>query len=308
MIINTGARTDIPAFFSAWLLNRIRAGFVYVRNPFDRKRITRYSLTPDVVDCLVFCTKNPGPMLPRLHELDAFASYWFVTITPYEHEVEPDVPPPGQVIDSFRRLSDEIGRQRICWRYDPIFISERYSIERHIEAFNQMAHELSGYTNECVISFIDLYEKTRRNFPEVREVEMEEMIRLAGEFSRIGRQNEIKIRTCAEATDLSAYGIEASGCITYAAIERAIGAKLKRLRGKPVRPHCGCIPNRDIGAYNTCPHGCRYCYANYDQKCVQRNLERHDPDSPLLIGYPEASDIIKSANQESLIDRQASLF
>ncbi len=306
MIINTGARTDIPAFFSTWFLNRIRAGFVFVRNPYNRKQITRYALTPDVVDCLIFCSKNPEPILPGLHELDAFSSYWFVTITPYGQDIEPNVPPVDQVISSFRQLSQQIGPHRLCWRYDPIFINGHYSFERHVEDFRRMARELSGHTNECVISFIDLYEKTRRNFPGIREVNAEERIMLAKEFSQIGAQCHISIRTCAE--DLCGYGIQPSGCVTRAIIERATGQRLKVMRNKPVRPHCGCIPSRDIGEYNTCPHGCRYCYANYDQKTVQRNLRLHDPESPLLIGYPGDDDIIQSAVQESFADRQPPLF
>lgn len=309
MIINTGARTDIPAFFSTWFLNRIQKGFVYVRNPYYLEQITSYTLTPDVVDCLIFCTKNPRPMLPRIHELDAFASYWFVTITPYGRDIEPNVPPVDQVVNDFRLLSQELGSHRVCWRYDPIFIDEHYLLERHIEEFRQMAEKLAGYTDECVISFIDLYQKTKRNFPGIREVGAKEKIQLAMEFSRIGKQCNISIKTCAEGADLRQYGIQKSGCLTPAILEKSIGRPLKAKPGKPSRANCGCcVTSRDIGAYNTCPHGCKYCYANYDQEIVKYNLQKHDPDSPLLIGQLSSSDIVREAVQKSYVSGQLLLF
>ncbi|GAB6181403.1 DUF1848 domain-containing protein [Desulfotomaculum defluvii] len=308
MIINTGARTDIPAFFSTWFLNRIKEGFVYVRNPYYQEQVTRYKLTPDVVDCLIFCTKNPRPILSRIHELDSFASYWFVTITPYGRDIEPNVPPVEQVIHDVKFLSKGLGNHRVCWRYDPIFIDKHYTVEYHIEAFGKMAKALSGYVDECVISFIDLYEKTKRNFTGIRGVNIEEQIRLVKSFSHLGNLYNISVKTCAEAAALRQYGIKPSGCITQAVIEKVIGMKLKKLRRKPSRSNCGCIPNRDIGAYNTCPHGCKYCYANDNQETVKRNLKLHDPKSPLLIGRLGKDDIVHDAVQESDADWQQSLL
>ena len=159
MIINTGMRTDIPAFYSEWFMNRIRAGFVLVRNPYHPDQITRYELNPDVVDCLAFCTKNPAPMLKHLDELKAYHQYWFVTITPYGRDVEPNVPPKEKVMQDFIMLSETIGISSVGWRYDPIFIDSTYTLDRHISDFEQMCRTLSGYTHVCVISFIDLYEK-----------------------------------------------------------------------------------------------------------------------------------------------------
>lgn len=309
MIINTGARTDIPAFYSEWFLNRIKEGFVYVRNPYYPKQVARYSLTPNLVDCLIFCTKNPQPILPKIHDLDAFASYWFVTITPYGREIEPNVPPVDQVIGDFRQLSRELGSRRVCWRYDPIFIDENYSVKRHLAHFRNMAKELAGHTEECVISFIDLYKKTKRNFQGIREVDAKEKIELAKGFSQIGKQYNISIKTCAEAADLRSYGIRSSGCITQPILEQTIGMKLKNSPSKPSRANCGCgISTRDIGVYNTCPHGCKYCYANYDQETVKYNIRMHDPKSPLLIGQLGNNDTVYAAMQESSIDGQLPLF
>ncbi len=280
-----------------------------MRNPYYEEQVTRYSLHPEVVDCLLFCTKNPGPVLSRIHELDAFASYWFVTITPYGKEVEPHVPPVEQVIHDSRELAKVVGSHRVCWRYDPIFIDGKYSVEQHIASFRRMAKVLSGYVDECVISFIDLYAKTKRNFPGIRAVEAAEKVQLARAFSRIGKQYNIILKTCAEAIDLRPYGIQSSGCMAQEVMEKAIGSKMKNMRHKPQRANCGCcVPSRDIGAYNTCLHGCKYCYANYDQEIVKNNMCRHDPDSPLLLGKLSDNDIVRAAVQESYVDRQLELF
>lgn len=128
MIINTGCRTDIPAFYSKWFMNRIREGYVLVRNPYYLNQVTKYNLSPDVVDCLAFCTKNPEPMLEYLNELDKYKQYWFVTITPYGKDIEPNVPNKKRVIESFKKLSEHIGVDSIGWRYDPIFIGDGFDV------------------------------------------------------------------------------------------------------------------------------------------------------------------------------------
>ena len=178
MILQTGMRTDIPAFYSRWFLKRLREGFVLVRNPYDPQSVTRYRLDPSVVDLMGFCSKNPAPMLPHLDALRDYGQYWFVTITPYGRDIEPRVPDKEQVMESFQRLSDAVGPDSMGWRYDPILINEQYPVERHIRDFEHMAKTLSGYTESCVISFLDLYEKVKRNFPEARELRREERITL----------------------------------------------------------------------------------------------------------------------------------
>ncbi|WP_026882072.1 DUF1848 domain-containing protein [Clostridium akagii] len=308
MIINTGCRTDIPAYFSKWFFNRIKDGYVYVRNPYYKNQVMKYKLTPDVVDCLSFCTKNPGPMLPRIHELDEFGQFWFVTITPYGKEIEPYVPPKEKVMEDFKKLSTLIGAEKVGWRYDPIFITNKYTLRNHIENFEKMAYELSGYTHDCVISFIDLYEKTKRNFPGVNEVTAEERCKVAKEFVEIGKKHHIKIKTCFEGQELSKYGVDCSGCVTKPIIERAIGSNLKIHTKKSTRGGCNCLIGNDIGVYNTCGHGCVYCYANYDKKTVLDNMKKYNPNSPFLIGGNMEGDIVKDARQESFIDGQMTLF
>lgn len=308
MIINTGSRTDIPAFYSEWFYNRIKEGFVCVRNPYYPEQILRYRLSPDVVDCLVFCTKNPEPMFSRLDELNRFRQFWFVTITPYGKEIEPKVPPKEQVMESFCKLSEKVGLSAVGWRYDPIFISDKYTLEFHIDMFENMAERLSGYVDHCVISFIDLYEKTKRNFKGVREVSREERLALGQQFVQIGKKYGIAIRTCCEGEELAQFGIDCSGCMTQKVIEKAIDFTLDVPKMKMPREGCDCLLGSDIGAYNTCGNGCLYCYANYDMEIVRQNMRQHDPASPILIGGIGVGEIVKDARQESWLDGQMRLF
>lgn len=308
MIINTGQRTDIPAFYSDWFVNRLKAGFVLVRNPYDHRRVARYRLTPDVVDLIGFCTKNPAPMLPHMDLLKPFGQYWFVTITPYGKEIEPRVPDKLNVLGSFKALSEIVGTDSIGWRYDPIFISGKYPVERHIKAFEYMAKALSGYTHTAVISFIDLYEKTRRNFPEVRAVPPEQRLILGKAFCEIGKQYEMTVKPCAEGNELAQFGADCRGCMTVQTYETAIHRRLNVPVRTPYRKECACYLGGDIGEYNTCGHLCRYCYANYDARIVKMNMSRHDPESPLLIGHLTPEDQVYETKQESWIDPQMSLI
>ena len=308
MIINTGQRTDIPAFYAEWFATRLREGFVLVRNPYNPKRVARYRLNPDVVDIISFCTKNPEPMLQYMDLLRPFAQLWHVTITPYGKEIEPRVPDKRQVLDTFRRLSEQVGPECMVWRYDPVFISETYSVDRHIRAFAYMAEALEGYTHTAVISFIDLYEKTKRNFPEVRPVSAEDRLTLGKAFVEIGKQYGMTIRPCAEGKELARFGADCSGCMTIPMYEEVIGQRLKVPRQVPARKNCACYLGGDIGAYNTCGHLCRYCYANYDAETVRRNMLKHDPDSPLLIGHLGPDETVHEAEQVSWIDPQISMF
>ena len=302
MIINTGQRTDIPAFFSQWFANRLKAGFVLVRNPYNPKSVIRYRLTPDVVDLVGFCTKNPAPMLPYMDLLEPFGQWWYVTITPYGKDIEPNVPDKLKVLESFRQLSEIIGADRMGWRYDPIFIIEEWPAERHIKVFEYMARTLEGYTHTAVISFIDLYEKTRKNFPEVQSVPGDEKLRLGKAFVEIASKYGMTVRPCAEGTDLARFGADCSGCMTVAMYEKALRKNLIVPRFAPARKECACYLGCDIGAYNTCGHLCRYCYANYDAATVRHNMKLHDPESPLLIGHLLPDDEVHDAVQESWID------
>ncbi|MBQ6351360.1 MAG: DUF1848 domain-containing protein [Methanobrevibacter sp.] len=307
MIINTGSRTDIPAFFSEWFFNRVEEGFVCTRNPYNDD-IYKYPLDSKIIDCLCFCTKNPKPMLKDLDKLNDFNQFWFVTITPYGRDIERNVPSFKRVIKSFKELSETLGVNKVSWRYDPIFITEKYSLDFHIDKFEEMASELHTYTDDCTISFIDLYQKVLRNFPEVREVIRQEQLIIGENFAGIADDYDIQMKTCVEGTLLDRFGFDSSGCMTQNVIEKAIGNNLKIPKGKYRIRECDCIFGRDIGAYNTCMHGCKYCYANSNMKLVKRNQKLHNPDSPLLIGEVKDSDVVKEVNEPSFIDAQQKLF
>ncbi|MCD7883080.1 MAG: DUF1848 domain-containing protein [Lachnospiraceae bacterium] len=308
MILQTGLRTDIPAFYARWFANRLQAGFVCVRNPYNPVSVTRYILSPEVVDLIGFCTKNPAPMFPYMDLLAPYGQYWFVTITPYGKDIEPNVPAKEIVMNSFRKLSDMVGVDSVGWRYDPILISDVYPVERHISDFERMAACLSGYTKICVISFIDIYRKVERNFPQARPVRPAERMEIGKAFAEIGRRYGMTIKACAEGNDLAAFGIDCSGCMTMETFEQALHCRLDAPKRKSARSECSCYLGSDIGAYDTCGHLCRYCYANANAAAVRQNMRLHNPESPFLTGEGRPEDQIHEAKQSSWIDRQMSLF
>lgn len=309
MIIQTGNRTDIPAFYSQWFTNRLREGFVLTRNPFNPVSVTRYRLDPSVVDLIVFCTKNPGPLLRQgdWDLLNRYHQYWFVTITPYGKDIEPNVPEKTEVMESFRSLSRIVGADCMCWRYDPILIDEIWTVERHIKEFSAMCRKLEGSTHTCVISFIDLYEKVRRNFPQARTVPFETQMDLTASLVKIAARHGMVIKPCGEDKRLAITGADCSGCMTQKTFEKAIGQNINLPPNPNNRKECACYITNDIGQYNTCGHLCRYCYANADAGTVRRNMKMHDPESPLLVGLPRPEDRIHDARQESWIDPQMRL-
>ena len=301
MILNTGQRTDIPAFYSEWFMNRVREGFVLVRNPYNQSAVTRYEIRPGLVDMIGFCTKNPIPMLPYVAELNerGFAQYWQVTITAYGRDIEPGVPDKREIVAAFQKLSALVGKERIVWRYDPIFLDSKYTADFHLRVFERLARDLSGWTDFCVISFIDLYPKVRRNFPQARELTQDQKIALGKDLIAIAAANKITIRTCGEGDFLAQYGADCGGCMTPAIYERALGKPLSFPKFTPSRSECACYLSCDIGAYSSCRHFCRYCYANSDWRAVKKNAGRHDPRSPFLIGGPLPGDIVRQAEQKS---------
>ena len=307
MILNTGTRTDIPAFFHKWFLNRVSEGFVYSKNPYNNE-IYKYEINPKVTDCICFCSKNPKPLVKYLDEISQYNQYWFITVNPYGKDIEVNVPDYKRVIKTFRDVSETLNVDAIAWRYDPIFITEKYNLDFHIDKFEEMASQLCEYTSDCTISFIDMYQKVLRNFSDVREVTEEEQLIIGENFSKIAQKYSLKMKTCVEGTLLDQFGFDSSGCMTKQVLEKAIGNTLNIPKGKYRNRQCNCLMGRDIGAYNTCLHGCKYCYANSNMKLVKRNQKLHDPDSPLLIGDVKESDVVKEVNEPSYIDLQQKLF
>ncbi|MBR2793254.1 MAG: DUF1848 domain-containing protein [Solobacterium sp.] len=308
MILNTGQRTDIPAFYSDWFANRLKEGFVCVRSPYNDSLVSRYRLDPRVVDAIGFCTKNPEPMFRYMDLLKEYGQYWFMTITPYGRDIEPNVRDKHELLKAFQKLSLLVGKHAVGWRYDPILITPKYDMAYHLRAFEKMASELDGYTETAVISFIDLYPKVRRNFPEAKEVEKEDRLYLGRRIIEIAAGHGMKVKPCAEGNELEAYGAECGGCMTIRDYEKAIGKKLDAPKRKGAREACACFLSCDIGAYNTCMHMCRYCYANTDPAYVKRIHAMHDKTSPFLIGGYRENDTIHDVDQKSWISNQISLF
>ena len=298
MIINTGMRTDILAFYSTWLLNRIKEGYVLVRNPYYRHQVTRYSLSLEFVDCLAFCTKNPHPLVSHLNELDKYKQFWFITITPYGKDLEPNVPDKKQVIEDFKTLSNHLGKNAVALRYDPILIADNFTIEKHILAFEKLLSQLQGYTEDVTISFLDMYDKVKKNAPNIRTLTDEEQNVIACEFAKIGKKYGMTIHGCCEKTELAEYGIDISGCMSQEIVEKAIGFPLNAPKNGSKRESCNCLMGNDIGMYNTCMHLCKYCYANYSEELVRSNVSKHNPNSPFLVGESEEEDKITNAQQK----------
>lgn len=303
MIISASRRTDIPCCYSEWFFNRLKDGYAYVRNPMNPHRISEVSLSPDVVDGIVFWTKNPTPMLNRLEELRDYSYYFQFTLTAYERDVERSLPSKKEtIIPAFQRLSSLIGRERVIWRYDPILLSDKYTVQYHRTHFRALCDKLADYTPKCTISFLDLYRNGKRSLAElgIYPPDSKQAEELAGAFGEIAGEHGIEIDTCAEDMDLGKYGIGHAACIDWQRLERIGKCKLTVGRDKNQRPACGCAASIDLGAYNTCSNGCVYCYANFNQKLVSDCRGRHDPFSPLLCGEVTPEDVIKPREMKSL--------
>ena len=313
MILSVSRRTDIPNYYSEWFINRIKEGYLYVKNPMNAHQISKIDLSPDVVDCIVFWTKNPVNMLDKLDELRPYQYYFQITLTGYGKDVEPGLPDKNRVlIPAFRELSEKIGKKRTIWRYDPILINEKYTKEYHYRAFRKIAEQLHEHTDRVIISFVDLYAKTQRNTAglHIENTENEEMLEIAGNLATIAHEFGLQIESCAEAIDLESVGVAHGHCIDKDLIEELIGCPIRGDKDKNQRPECGCLESVEVGAYNTCRNGCKYCYANYNNERVISQCHLYDPDSPLLCGIVDesAGDKITVRKVESLKDKQISLF
>jgi len=311
MIVSVSRRTDIPAFYADWFFNRLRAGYADTANPMNPHRISRVPLTPECVDGFVFWTKNPAPMLPRLDELRDYAYYFQFTVTPYADDVETQIPSKqNSIIPTFRALSARIGRTRVVWRYDPILISEKYTVDYHIRYFRRLCDRLADAADTCTLSFLDAYRRLWGRFrtlgiavPTETQTEY-----LMGAFSGIAGEYGITLNTCAETADLSRYGIGHAACIDGKRLSRIAGVPIAAARDKNQRPACGCAASVDIGTYNTCQNGCVYCYANYSRALVETRCAAYDPTAEMLCTVPPQDAVIRlRADQTSRI-QQMSLF
>jgi len=292
MIISASRRTDIPAFYSKWFLNRIRSGYCLVPNPFNPNQVSRVSFLPDNVDLFVFWTRNPKPLIPHLKELDArgYSYYFLYTLMDNPRILDPKSPSTEISLDTFRKLSDHIGPEKVIWRYDPIILSNITDIEFHKQRFEFIAQKLRSYTFRCIISLVDIYKKTEGRIKKLGEKGLvlekpdnNDLSDLAVTFCGIASQNGIEIKSCASKINLAGFGIPAGKCIDDIYIAKTFGKNLDLRKDPSQRKNCNCVSSKDIGMYDSCLYECRYCYATTSFERTRLNHKRHNPDSPSLI-------------------------
>lgn len=291
MILFASGRTDIPAFYSKWFINRVKAGFVDVRNPFNQNLVSRINFSD--VDLIMFCSKNPLPMIDKLKMLKVPVLF-HVTITPYSKDVEPNIPDKRLIIEGVKKLSLVLGIDNVVLRYDPIFLSDKYNVDYHIRAFDKLCKNLNGYVNKIIVSFMDEYKNVRsnKNILKYRAFTREDYKKIGEAFSKIAMDNGMSVQTCFEDNDLTEYGFVKGECLSHELAYILTGKKFKSSNVRKEKK-CECVQMVDIGDYNSCMHMCKYCYANYDEKAVSSNFKMHDDNSSLLIGSIQSDDVIK---------------
>ncbi len=311
MILSASRRTDIPAFYSEWLMKRIAAGYLYTRNPYNPKLLTRIDLKPSEdssgIEGIVFWTKNPAPMLKFLPELDlrGYLYYFQQTITGYPPSIERHTPPAQTAVRAFCRLSDQIGPEKTIWRFDPILLTETFGKPQIIRLFENLARSLSPYTKRVIVSFYTPYPKLKRRMSKLKPLEPNSetdkkpstfgaglrpinLIKneIAKEIGEICSHYRLKAQTCSEKTDPVKYGIPPGACIDSKLLSAISGRTLFAPPDQNQRKLCACAKSVDIGAYNSCPHGCLYCYAGFSETLVEKNMAAHRSDLPILIPRP----------------------
>ena len=280
MIINASGRTDIVAYYMNWFVNRWNEGYFDVRNPFNPKLVSRIFVSD--VDMIVFCTKNPLPLLDTIH-LFSVPIQLQVTITGYFKDMEPQVPDKGEIIACVQKLSSYLGKENVCVRYDPILLNSKYNVDYHIRAFNKLCTILKGYVSKVIVSVVDDYKNVRNNHLDYHEPSNEEYLKLKETFEK----NDMKIVSCME--NKFQIGDEKDCCISIKYAFERTGKFFKEWKARD----CHCVNMVDVGAYNSCLHGCKYCYANFDSKKIVSNYKMHDVNSSLLIGHLNLDDQVK---------------
>ena len=289
MIISASRRTDIPALYGDWFFNRLEEGYVLVRNPMRFHQVSKISLTPEAVDFIAFWSKNPAPLIPRIAALDAYDYGFHFTLTGYGRSIEPGVPDADTLVGTFRTLAERIGPERMIWRYDPILLHRDWPETRHRLQFARLAEALAGSTHRCIISFLDTYPSgaARMKQAGITTVPQEMMASLSPYLVETAARCGMTVEACAEPQDLSRFGVMPGHCI-----DAALTGILSGGKDRHQRPHCGCQPSVDIGAYHSCAHRCVYCYANHGEHRLTENLRLHRKESPMLIGELAPEDAV----------------
>ncbi len=288
MILNVSGRTDVVAFYEKWFEKRYREGFVDVRNPFNTKLVSRIYF--DDVDLILFCTKNPLPIIDFLPSIDK-PIIFHVTLTPYQKDLEPYVIDKRKIIEGIKKISEIIGIDNVYVRYDPILLNDKYDIAYHKKMFERMCISLNGYVKNIIVSFVDEYKNVRKNREvlKYRPFSESDYKEIGTFFATVASQNKMTVQTCFEERNLVEYGFKKGECISRELAYKMTGKTYKKWKAR----NCSCAEMVDIGVYNSCRHFCKYCYANYDEVQVERNSVRHDVNSSLLVGNLAIDDVIK---------------
>lgn len=297
MIISASRRTDIPAYYSEWFFNRLQTGHCMTVNPMNPTIFYNIPLRPETVDAIVFWSKNPYPMLKKLHLLEQYAYYFQYTITAYGDDIEINLPRKKYLVDTFIKLSKIIGKSRVIWRYDPILLSPKYTIAYHERYFEILCRNLAPHTEKVVVSFLSIYRKNKARCEEKQLVVPSENEKkaLLEYFAKTACAQGIRLEVCSQEFHSSTqYPVYPSHCIDIQLINKITGKKLLAEKDPNQREFCGCAKSSDIGMYNSCYNGCTYCYAAFKNNRLEENKGCHDPESPLLIGHvPENAQIIE---------------
>jgi hypothetical protein len=299
-VISASRRTDIPAFYAEWFINRLRAGFCHWINPYS-KQVYRVSLAPEDCTAIVFWTRNPRPLLRHLPELDAngYKYYFLYTITGYPRVIESHRPDLDAAIRTFQVLADRLSPEHVIWRYDPIVMSDITTDQYHMDRFRYIAERLQGYTHECTYSFISMYGKTKRNLDAVSAQtgitfttpEREARHALLRNLVDIARANKMQMLSCCMEDYLHVEGIQQSTCVGLSRLQNVTGNRDLFLKAKPTREHCGCVASVDIGSYETCLFGCAYCYATNSRQIALQNHAIHNPCDSILLRPKQLSGV-----------------
>ena len=291
MILNVSGRTDVVAFYTTWFMNRYKEGFIDVRNPFFESKVSRIYFKD--VDAIMFCTKNPIPILKYLKEINK-PIIFHITLTPYKKDIEPNVPPKGEIIEAIKKISGIVGIDNTYIRYDPVFLNDKYNLEYHIKAFDNMCNLLNGYVKKIIISFIDDYKNVRNNIHtlKIKEFTEYDYKEIGIKFSKSAEKNNMTVQTCSEEENLTEYGFIKGDCLSHELAFKLTNKTFKEWKARKGK-NCHCVEMVDIGVYNSCKHFCKYCYANYDETKVNNNYKKHNPNSSLLIGELKYDDEIK---------------
>lgn len=318
MILSVSRRTDIPAYYPNWLVNRFKAGEVFVRNPYNSRQVSRIELNPETVDCIVFWTKNPTPLIHQLETFSAYTYMFQITLNPYDKTIEPGVPPKKEIIKAVKDLSLKIGKERIIWRYDPILVREGnpskgiepIDYSYHIKWFSYLAQALKDHVDACVVSVLDDYKMNKKKLSQAHiSIPKKDDTRLIlNHIKRVCNEMDLPLQTCAEEDWRKELDLPANGCINREHVERITGRQLIVQEDKTQRMTCNCLQSIDIGAYSTCPGKCVYCYANKSNVAIQKAQALHDVHAPLLTGQRLKTDKVTDRKTKSIFNENMPLI